>query len=43
MILGWGVLSELKVDLHFSNYTIKGNGGMYKGCTTPSKTLTKFT
>ena len=26
---------ELKLDLCFSNYTIKGNGGAYEGCTVP--------
>ena len=37
MIIGQYLLLEIKLDLCFSNYTIKGNGGAYKGCTAPMK------
>ena len=37
MILGWELLLEPKLDLCFSNYTIKGNGGACKGFTAPMK------
>ena len=37
MIIGRDLLLELKLDLWFSDYTIIGNGGMYKGYTTPMK------
>ena len=33
MIIGQDLFLELKLDLCFSNYTIKGNGSEYKGCT----------
>ena len=32
MIIGRYLLLELKLDLCFSSYTIKGNGGTYDGC-----------
>ena len=35
MIIGWDLLLELKLDLYLSDYTIKGNGGVYKVCTDP--------
>ena len=37
MIIGQDLLLEIKLDLCFSNYTIKGNGGVYEGCTAPMK------
>ena len=37
MIIGRELLLELKLDLCFFNYTIKGNGGVYEGCTAPMK------
>ena len=37
MIIGRDLLLELKLDLCFSYYTIKGNGYVYKGCTAPMK------
>ena len=37
MIIGRDLLLELKLDLYFSNFTIKGNGGAYEGCTAPMK------
>ena len=37
MIIGWYLLLELKLDLCFSDYKIKGNGGAYEGCTAPMK------
>ena len=37
MIIGWDLLLELKLDLYLSDYTIKGNGGVYKVCTAPMK------
>ena len=33
MIIGWELLLELKLDLCFSDQTIRGNGGAYEGCT----------
>ena len=39
MIMGRDLLLELKLDLCFSNFTIKGNVGLYKGCTVPMKYL----
>ena len=33
MIIGRDLLLELKLYLYFSNYTIRGNGGAYEGCT----------
>ena len=36
------LLLELKLDLRFSNYKIKGNGGTYKGCTAPMKDPSDF-
>ena len=41
MILSWDVVSELKVDLCLSDYTIKVNGGAYKGCMKPMKDVNK--
>ena len=35
MIIGRDLFLELKLDLCFSDYTIKGNGGAYNGCTAP--------
>ena len=35
MIIGKYLLLELKLDLCFSNYTIKGNVCAYEGFTTP--------
>ena len=37
MIIGRYLLLELKLDLCFSDYMIKGNGVAYKGCTTPMR------
>ena len=37
MILGQDLFLEIKLDLCLSGYTIKGNGGAYKGCTSPMK------
>ena len=37
MIIDQDLLLELKLDLCFSDYTIKGNGGAYEGCTTPMR------
>ena len=37
MIIGQGLLLEVKLYLRFSKYTIKGNVGTYKGCTTRIK------
>ena len=37
MIIGKDLLLELKLDLCLSGFTIKGNGGAYKGCTTPKR------
>ena len=37
MIIGQHLLLELKLDLCFSDYKIKRNGGAYKGCTDPMK------
>ena len=33
MIIGQGLLLELKLDLCFYDYTIKGNVGAYEACT----------
>ena len=33
MIIGWGFLAELQIDLCLSDYIIRGDGGVYKGCT----------
>ena len=33
MIIGRDLLSELWLDLRFSDYTISGNGGVYEGFT----------
>ena len=35
MIIGRDLLLELKLDLCFSDCKIKGNGGVYEGCTAP--------
>ena len=37
MIIGQDLLLNLELDLCFYDYTIKGNGGTYKGCTAPMK------
>ena len=37
MIIGRDVLLELNLDLCFSDCTVKGNGGGYKGCTVTMK------
>ena len=37
MIIGRYLLLEPKVDLCFSNYTIRGNGGVYEGFTVSMK------
>ena len=37
MIIIQDLFLELKLDLCFHDYTIKSNGGAYKGCTTPMK------
>ena len=37
IIISRDLLLELKLDLCFSDYTIKGNGGAYKGCTAPTR------
>ena len=37
MIIGRDLLLELKLDLCFSDYTIKVNGCAYKGCTAPTR------
>ena len=37
MIIGKDLLLELKLDLCFSDYTIRGNGGLYKVCTVSMK------
>ena len=37
MIIGRDLLLELKFDLCFSNYMIKGGGGAYEGCIAPMK------
>ena len=37
MIIGRDLFLELKLDLCFSDYTIKGNGGAYNGCTAPMR------
>ena len=37
MIIGWYLLFQLKLDLFFSDYTIKGNVGAYEECTAPMK------
>ena len=37
MIICQDLLLELKLDLCFSDYTIKGNEGAYEGCTAPMK------
>ena len=37
MIIGQYLLLELKLDLCFYDYTIKGNGGAYEGCTAPTR------
>ena len=42
MIIGQDLLLELKLDLCYSNCTINGNGGTYKGCTAPMKYPTNF-
>ena len=39
MIIGRDLLLELKLDFCFSNYTVKRNGGPYKGCTAPMRYL----
>ena len=42
MILGGEIFSELKIDLCFSNNTIRGNRGTYKGCTSTNKIREKY-
>ena len=42
MIIDQDLLLELKLDLCFSNYTIKGNGGAYEVFTAPMKDSYKF-
>ena len=37
MIIGQDLLLEIKLDLCFSDYTIKVNGCAYKGCTAPTR------
>ena len=37
MIIVWYLLLELKLDLCFSDYTIKSNGGTYKVWAAPIK------
>ena len=37
MIIGQDLLLELKLNLCLYNYTMKGNGGAYKGCTAHMK------
>ena len=37
MIIGRDLLLEIKLDLCFSNYTIKGSVGVYEGSTTPMR------
>ena len=37
MIIGRDVLLERKLDLCFSDFTVKGNGGGCEGCTVPMK------
>ena len=37
MIICRDLLLELKLDLCFSNFRIKGNGGDYEGCTAHMK------
>ena len=37
MIIGRDLLLKLKLDLCFSDCTVKGNGCAYKGCTAPMK------
>ena len=37
MIIGRDLLLEIKLDLCFSYYKIKVNGGTYEGCTNPMK------
>ena len=34
MIIGWDFFSELQIYLCFPDYIIRGNGGVYEGCTT---------
>ena len=34
MIIGQDLLSELQIYLCLSDYTTRGNGGAYEGCTT---------
>ena len=41
MILGRYILSEINIDLCFSDNNIRVNGGVYKGCTTPMKYFPK--
>ena len=37
MIIGGDLFLELRLDLCFSGYTIKGNGGAYEVCTATMK------
>ena len=42
MIQGRDTFSEPKIDLVFSNNTIRGNGGAYKRCTDPMKGVSEI-
>ena len=42
MILGYDILSELKIYLCLFKNTIKVNGGTYKGCKDPMKDVSKI-
>ena len=42
MIIGQDLLLELKLDLRLSDFTIKGNGGTYKGFTAPMRYTYNF-
>ena len=36
------IMSKLKIELCFSDNNIRGNGGMYEGCTDPMKLYSKI-
>ena len=42
MILGRDIFTGLKIDLCFSDNTIKENGGACKGCIAPMKDITNI-
>ena len=42
IILRHNILYELKIDLCFSNNTIRGNGGPYERCVSPMKDVTNI-